>query len=164
MLPGFINANIFVMNRKTAHALWFKDIDKNDIPLVGGKGANLGELVKAGIPVPDGFVVTAKAYFDFINSTSIKRKIMTELDGLDVEDSDKLMEASERIKLAIMQADIPKDIVEEIKSFYMELCGESDKYVAVRSSATAEDLIEASFAGQQESFLEIKLSRIIIKR
>ncbi|HQK41558.1 MAG TPA: phosphoenolpyruvate synthase [bacterium] len=144
------------MNRKTAHALWFKDIDKNDIPLVGGKGANLGELVKAGIPVPDGFVVTAKAYFDFINSTSIKRKIMTELDGLDVEDSDKLMEASERIKLAIMQADIPKDIVEEIKSFYMELCGESDKYVAVRSSATAEDLIEASFAGQQESFLEIK--------
>jgi pyruvate,water dikinase len=84
------------MNRKTAHALWFKDIDKNDIPLVGGKGANLGELVKAGIPVPDGFVVTAKAYFDFINSTSIKRKIMTELDGLDVEDSDKLMEASER--------------------------------------------------------------------
>jgi len=81
---------------------------------------------------------------------------MTELDGLDVEDSDKLMEASERIKLAIMQADIPKDIVEEIKSFYMELCGESDKYVAVRSSATAEDLIEASFAGQQESFLEIK--------
>ena len=156
MLPGFINANIFVMNRKTAHALWFKDIDKNDIPLVGGKGANLGELVKAGIPVPDGFVVTAKAYFDFINSTSIKRKIMTELDGLDVEDSDKLMEASERIKLAIMQADIPKDIVEEIKSFYMELCGESDKYVAVRSSATAEDLIEASFAGQQESFLEIK--------
>ena len=157
MLPsGFINANIFVMNRKTAHALWFKDIDKDDIPLVGGKGANLGELVKAGIPVPDGFVVTAKAYFDFINSTSIKRKIMTELDGLDVEDSDKLMEASERIKLAIMQADIPKDIVEEIKSFYMELCGESDKYVAVRSSATAEDLIEASFAGQQESFLEIK--------
>jgi pyruvate,water dikinase len=144
------------MNRKTAHALWFKDIDKDDIPLVGGKGANLGELVKAGIPVPDGFVVTAKAYFDFINSTSIKRKIMTELDGLDVEDSDKLMEASERIKLAIMQADIPKDIVEEIKSFYMELCGESDKYVAVRSSATAEDLIEASFAGQQESFLEIK--------
>jgi len=157
LLPsGFINANIFVMNRKTAHALWFKDIDKDDIPLVGGKGANLGELVKAGIPVPDGFVVTAKAYFDFINSTSIKRKIMTELDGLDVEDSDKLMEASERIKLAIMQADIPKDIVEEIKSFYMELCGESDKYVAVRSSATAEDLIEASFAGQQESFLEIK--------
>jgi len=63
LLPGFINANIFVMNRKTAHALWFKDIDKNDIPLVGGKGANLGELVKAGIPVPDGFVVTAKAYF-----------------------------------------------------------------------------------------------------
>jgi len=144
------------MNKKTAHILWFKDINKNDIPLVGGKGANLGEMVKAGIPVPDGFVVTAKAYFDFINATSLKQKIMTELSGLDVDDSDKLMVASERIKLAILQAEMPKELIEEIKTFYMELSGENDKYVAVRSSATAEDLPEASFAGQQESFLEIK--------
>ena len=144
------------MTKKTAHVLWFKDINKNDIPLVGGKGANLGEMVKAGIPVPDGFVVTAKAYFDFINSTSIKKKIMTELSGLDVDDSDKLMEASEKIKTAILQADMPKELTEEIKEFYLELSGENDKYVAVRSSATAEDLPEASFAGQQESFLEIK--------
>ena len=144
------------MTKKTAHVLWFKDINKNDIPLVGGKGANLGEMVKAGIPVPDGFVVTAKAYFDFINSTSIKKKIMTELSGLDVDDSDKLMEASEKIKTAILQADMPKEFIEEIKEFYLELSGENDKYVAVRSSATAEDLPEASFAGQQESFLEIK--------
>lgn len=144
------------MTKKTAHVLWFKDINKNDIPLVGGKGANLGEMVKAGIPVPDGFVVTAKAYFDFINSTSIKKKIMTELSGLDVDDSDKLMEASERIKTAILQADMPKELAEEIKNYYLELSGENDKYVAVRSSATAEDLPEASFAGQQESFLEIK--------
>ncbi len=144
------------MNKKTAHILWFKDINKNDIPLVGGKGANLGEMVKAGIPVPDGFVVTAKAYFDFLSSTSIKKKIMTELSGLDVDDSDKLMKASERIKLAILQAEMPKALIEEIKTFYNELSGESDKYVAVRSSATAEDLPEASFAGQQESYLEIK--------
>lgn len=144
------------MNKKTAHVLWFKDINKNDIPLVGGKGANLGEMVKAGIPVPDGFVVTAKAYFDFINSTSIKKKIMTELSGLDVDDSDKLLKASERIKTAILQAEMPKELSEEIKQFYLELSGENDKYVAVRSSATAEDLPEASFAGQQESFLEIK--------
>ncbi len=144
------------MIKKTAHVLWFKDINKNDIPLVGGKGANLGEMVKAGIPVPDGFVVTAKAYFDFINSTSIKQKIMTELSGLDVDDSDKLLEASERIRTAILQADMPRELAEEIKDYYLELCGENDKYVAVRSSATAEDLPEASFAGQQESFLEIK--------
>lgn len=144
------------MIKKTAHVLWFKDINKNDIPLVGGKGANLGEMVRAGIPVPDGFVVTAKAYFDFINATSIKKKIMTELSGLDVDDSDKLMKASEKIKLAILQAEMPKELIEEIKTFYMELSGENDKYVAVRSSATAEDLPEASFAGQQESFLEIK--------
>ncbi|HPD73668.1 MAG TPA: phosphoenolpyruvate synthase [bacterium] len=144
------------MTKKTAHVLWFKDINKNDIPLVGGKGANLGEMVKAGIPVPDGFVVTAKAYFDFINSTSIKKKIMTELSGLDVDDSDKLIEASDKIKTAILQADMPKELIEEIKNFYLELSGENDKYVAVRSSATAEDLPEASFAGQQESFLEIK--------
>jgi len=144
------------MNKKTARILWFKDIRKEDIPLAGGKGANLGEMVSAGIPVPDGFVVTAKAYFDFINSTSIKKKIMTELSGLDVDDSDKLVEASEKIRLAILQADMPKDLIEEIKTFYLDLCGETDRYVAVRSSATAEDLPEASFAGQQESFLEIK--------
>ena len=144
------------MNKKTAHILWFKDVNKNDIPLVGGKGANLGEMVKAGIPVPDGFVVTAKAYFDFINATSLKKKIMTELSGLDVDDSDKLMKASENIKTAILQAEMPRELIEEVKEFYMELCGENDKYVAVRSSATAEDLPEASFAGQQESFLNIK--------
>ena len=144
------------MNKNTAHILWFKDVNKNDIPLVGGKGANLGEMVRAGIPVPDGFVVTAKAYFDFINSTSIKKKIMTELSGLDVDDSDKLMKAAERVRLSILQADMPKELIEEIKTFYNELSGETDRYVAVRSSATAEDLPEASFAGQQESFLEIK--------
>ncbi|MBW6441291.1 phosphoenolpyruvate synthase [Patescibacteria group bacterium] len=144
------------MNKKTAHILWFKEINKNDIPLVGGKGANLGEMVKAGIPVPDGFVVTAKAYYDFINSTSIKKKIMTEMSGLDVEDSDKLVKAAERVRLAILQAEMPKELIEEIKTYYNELSGESDKYVAVRSSATAEDLPEASFAGQQESYLEIK--------
>jgi pyruvate,water dikinase len=144
------------MTKKTAHILWFKEINKNDIPLVGGKGANLGEMVKAGIPVPDGFVVTAKAYFDFISTTSIKKKIMTELSGLDVDDSDKLVKAAERIRTSILQAEMPKELIEEIKTYYNELSGESDKYVAVRSSATAEDLPEASFAGQQESFLEIK--------
>lgn len=151
------------MNKESSRVLWFKDIRKSDIPLVGGKGANLGEMTHAGIPVPEGFVVTAKSYFDFINSTSLKKKMMTELSGLDVDDQDKLMKASENIKTAVLQAEMPKDLAEEIKKFYLELCGESDKLVAVRSSATAEDLPEASFAGQQASFLNITGWKNVVK-
>ncbi|GIW69981.1 MAG: phosphoenolpyruvate synthase [Patescibacteria group bacterium] len=144
------------MNKKTAQILWFKEVSKNDIGLVGGKGANLGEMVNAKIPVPDGFIVTAGAYFDFINSTSLKEKIVHELSGLDVENSKKLQEASKRIKTAIMAADMPEDLVRQIKDCYHKLCGENDRYVAVRSSATAEDLPDASFAGQQETYLNVK--------
>jgi len=150
------------MSKETAHLLWFKEIRRTDIPLVGGKGANLGEMVHAGIPVPDGFVVTAKAYFDFLNKTSIKKKILTELSDLDVDDSEKLVKASEHIKTAILEAEMPKDLAEEIKKYYLELCGETDKLVAVRSSATAEDLPDASFAGQQSSFLEVKGARSVV--
>jgi pyruvate, water dikinase len=144
------------MRKSTAHILWFKDIRKEDVSLVGGKGANLGEMYHVRIPVPNGFVVSAKTYFDFIKTTSIKEKILTELSGLDMNDSNKLMQASEHIKTAIMAAEMPEKITKEIKKFYHELCGEYDKYVAVRSSATAEDLPDASFAGQQETFLNIK--------
>lgn len=144
------------MNKKTAHILWFEEIRKEDIPLVGGKGANLGEMVSAGIPVPNGFVVSAKAYFDFLATTSLKDKILTELSGLDMDDSKKLMEASEHIKTAILAADMPKKLQDEIKNAYHKLSGEFDKLVAVRSSATAEDLPDASFAGQQETFLNVK--------
>ena len=151
------------MNKETAHVLWFKQIRKTDIPLVGGKGANLGEMTNAGIPVPEGFVVTAKAYFDFIDTTSIKKKILTELSDLDVDDSEKLVRASEHIKTAILEADMSEDLADEIKKYYLELCGESNKLVAVRSSATAEDLPEASFAGQQSSFLEIKGASNVVK-
>src|SRR3989339_1854981 len=98
------------MNKKTAQILWFKEVGKKDISIVGGKGANLGEMVNAKIPVPDGFVVTAGAYFDFINSTSLKEKIMHELSGLNVDNSKKLQEASKRIKTAIMAADMPGDL------------------------------------------------------
>ncbi len=143
------------MNKKTAHLLWFNEIRKTDIPIVGGKGANLGEMVHAKIPVPNGFVVTAKAYFDFINSTSLKKKIFTELNGLDVNDSKKLQQVSSNIETAIRAAEMPQELIESIKQYYHELCGEKDKYVAVRSSATAEDLPDASFAGQQETYLNI---------
>ncbi len=151
------------MNKNTAHVLWFKDIRKTDLPLVGGKGANLGEMVFAKIPVPNGFVVTAQSYYDFLASTSLKRKILAELADLDVDDSKKLQLASKNIKTAIVAATMPKDIEEEIKQRYHELSGEFDKLVAVRSSATAEDLPDASFAGQQETYLNIKGWQEVVK-
>lgn len=151
------------MKKSAQSILWFNQINKNDIPLVGGKGANLGEMYGAGIPVPNGFVVTSKAYFDFIESTSLKHKIVSELSGLDTNDSKRLMEASKNIKNAILAAEMPKKLAEEIKSVYHSLCGEHDKYVAVRSSATAEDLPDASFAGQQETYLNIKGYKDVVK-
>ena len=151
------------MSKKSAHILRFKDIRRYDIPLVGGKGANLGEMINAKIPVPDGFVVTAKAYFDFLKSTSLKKKILTELQGIDYEDSKELQEATQKIRTAILAADMPKELAEEIKNAYHKLCGENDKFVAVRSSATAEDLPEASFAGQQETYINIKGFKDVVK-
>ena len=151
------------MNKQTAQILLFNQISKNDIPLVGGKGANLGEMFTADIPVPDGFVVTSKAYYDFLKKTSLKKKILTELSGLDVNKSKDLMAASEKIKTAILTAEMPKDLATEIKKAYHTLCGENDRFVAVRSSATAEDLPDASFAGQQETYLNVKGYEDVVK-
>ncbi|EKE12542.1 MAG: hypothetical protein ACD_13C00185G0001, partial [uncultured bacterium] len=121
-------------------------------------------MVNAKIPVPDGFIVTAGAYFDFINATSLKEKIMHELSGLDVDNSKKLQEASRKIKIAIMAAGMPEDLATKIKDYYHKLCGENDRYVAVRSSATAEDLPDASFAGQQETYLNVKGWSDVVKK
>jgi pyruvate, water dikinase len=151
------------MTKKTARILLFNQIRKTDIPIVGGKGANLGEMYHAGIPVPNGFVVTSTAYFDFIKKTSLRQKILSELSGLDVNNSKKLQTASKNIKTAILAAKMPDELKEEIKDFYHELCGEHDRLVAVRSSATAEDLPDASFAGQQETFLNIKGYKDVVK-
>lgn len=140
---------------KTAQILWFNEITRNDIPIAGGKGANLGEMYTNDIPVPNGFVITSKAYYDFIEVTSIKQKILTELSGLDMSNTKALIEASEKIKTAILTAEMPDSLKASIKEFYHELSGEHDRYVAVRSSATAEDLPDASFAGQQETYLNI---------
>lgn len=151
------------MNKSTAHILWFNQIRKSDIPIVGGKGANLGEMTFAKIPVPGGFVVTSTAYFDFLKTTSLKQKILTELSGLDVDDSKELQAVSHRIKTAIMAAEMPEELKEQIKEYYHQLCGEHDRPVAVRSSATAEDLPDASFAGQQETYLNIIGFKEVVK-
>ncbi|MEK7595168.1 MAG: phosphoenolpyruvate synthase [Patescibacteria group bacterium] len=140
---------------KPANLLWFKEIRKKDIPTAGGKGANLGEMYSNSVPVPNGFVITAQAYFDFIEATSLRNKILTELSGLEISNSKALIDASDKIKTAILAAEMPSSLKDEIKNYYHELCGEFDREVAVRSSATAEDLPDASFAGQQETYLNI---------
>jgi len=131
---------------------WFEEISKDDIPLVGGKGANLGEMANAGVPVPPGFVVTADAYFEFLNAHLIK-EINDYLQSLDVNDSKKLQEVSMIIKNRISGYPMPPYISNEIKNAYHRL---GNGPVAVRSSATAEDLPDASFAGQQRTFLNIQ--------
>lgn len=151
------------MRKSEKVILWFKEISKKDIPLAGGKGANLGEMVRAGIPVPDGFIVSAKAYQDFIKRGSLAAKIKTELRGLDVHDSKKLRRASQRIQSAILSAKMPEKTANEIKEAYQKLSGTHDEPVAVRSSATAEDLPDASFAGQQKTFLNTIGARDVTK-
>jgi len=132
--------------------VWFKDVGRDDLGLVGGKGANLGELTRANIPVPPGFVVTADTYFHFLAQNGLEPVLKKELFGLDVSDSRALNERAERIKQRIIEAPMPAHIADEIKAAYTEL---GEGAVAVRSSATAEDLPEASFAGQQSTFLNV---------
>lgn len=132
--------------------LWLNEVSKEDVPLVGGKAANLGELMKLEIPVPNGFVVDARTFNEFLEATGIKYQILDMLKGLNVEDTDELNRASEEIRKLIISSEIPKSIEEEIRKAYRKLCEEEGEevFVAVRSSATAEDLPEASFAGQQD--------------
>ena len=136
----------------------FEDLNKNDISIAGGKGANLGELTQAGIPVPPGFVVTAQAYEYFMDEAGINDKVMSILDETDINDTKALQAAAEEIKKIIIESPIPDDLTLFIREYYNELCqrvGEDDTDVAIRSSATAEDLPEASFAGQQDTFLHV---------
>jgi len=135
--------------------MWLSDVGRNDVPLAGGKGANLGEMIQSGFPVPPGFVITSRAYYDFIAQSGLSDKIRETLQGLNMEDSTRLQAASRRIKQMIISAAVSDDTAGAIKRFYRELVQNAFPYVAVRSSATAEDLPEASFAGQQESFLNI---------
>lgn len=134
--------------------LWFHEIDKDDVATVGGKGANLGEMTRSGFPVPNGFVVTSAAYVHMIEVNNLQDKIKAVLKGLNVEDADALNRASKQVQKLIVNSPFPKDIEEQVYKAYDKLG--SDTWVAVRSSATAEDLPEASFAGQQETYLNVR--------
>ncbi|MDR2831261.1 MAG: phosphoenolpyruvate synthase [Methanobrevibacter sp.] len=136
----------------------FEDINKEEVDIAGGKGANLGELTQAGIPVPPGFVITSETYKKFMDVTGIFDKVMELLKPIDVNNNKELQEVARQIKSLITSTEIPKDIQIIIIESYNALgekTGVNETDVAVRSSATAEDLPEASFAGQQDTFLHI---------
>ena len=137
--------------------VWLEKVGKDDLSVVGGKGASLGEMINIGVPVPGGFAVTAQAFRDFINRAGIAKKLFEAL-KVDVNQESELYRAEQTAKKLIMDAKVPEDIEMAIKSRYEELCKREGEqvFVAVRSSATAEDLPDASFAGQQETFLNMR--------
>ncbi|MBT3298752.1 phosphoenolpyruvate synthase [archaeon] len=145
---------------------WFKDLDKDSIPVAGGKGANLGEMFNIGLPVPAGFVVTAQCYLEFTLRTKISSKIFEILNGLNHEDTQDLQKRAKQVQNLITSTPVPEDIKEQIidsyellsvdKNHAHEFISSNDVFVAVRSSATAEDLPDASFAGQQATYLNVK--------
>lgn len=157
---------------------WFSQIDKHDVPTVGGKGANLGEMFQAGFPVPYGFVVTAQSYFRFIEENNLEARIRQMLSVVNYENSKELSDVAGQIRRLILNSPIPHDLTTTIVDHYEKLPIEESRLlnkkrgidhvltrlkhvydaplVAVRSSATAEDLPDASFAGQQETYLNVK--------
>lgn len=146
--------------------IWLSDLSKNDTPAAGGKGANLGELLRNEIPVPNGFVVDSRTFMDFIEKTGIKDDIKKILDEVDTENTDDLNYASKKIREEVESKEMLPELKEEIKNAYNQLCEEEGEqvYVAIRSSATAEDLPEASFAGQQETFLNINSPDDVVEK
>ncbi len=162
------------------YILWFDKISKDDIPLAGGKGANLGEMVQIGMPIPAGFVVTTKAFDRFLKENNLEDEIQRIILQTNVDNVVDLKDTSARIKSMILAAEIPAQIKGEITEAYKMLSysenvvanekllslispGREYAIVAVRSSATAEDLPTASFAGQHESFLNVKGAKDVVE-
>lgn len=130
--------------------LGFDDLGKNDVKIAGGKGASLGEMTRAGIPVPQGFVILASVFDQFLHETSLKAEIEAQLNLVNYEDISSVERASRVIHDLIHDARFPKDIETEVLNAFHEL---NSEFVAVRSSATAEDSSTASWAGELESYL-----------
>lgn len=146
----------------TTYIRWFEDLDSNDLAIVGGKNSSLGEMIKAlgnkGIAVPGGFAITSDAYWAFLKTDNLSDKIRAELEDLK-KGSKSLSEVGDFIRRLILHAQLSDALIEAIRNAYKELCRRCESHelsVAVRSSATAEDLPDASFAGQQESYLNIR--------
>ena len=157
------------MERETAYVLWFDELKREDVDVVGGKSSSLGELTSStNVPVPYGFATTAQGYREFMRTTGLKDKIKHALDDLDdVENSAVLRDVCMKIRTMICDAEMPESLANSIRDAYNELgkkVGEENPFVAVRSSATAEDLPDASFAGQQDTYLNVRGADVIIQK
>ncbi len=142
---------------------WLEEVRSKDVSLVGGKGASLGEMMNEELPVPRGFAVTAQAFRQFLDDTGIAKKLFKSLE-IDVDDSEALKNAEKKAKSLILDAKMPPEMKRAILSAYDKLCEREGKevFVAVRSSATAEDLPDASFAGQQDTFLNVRGGEAVV--
>ncbi len=150
---------------KMRSIVWFREIGKEDVGLVGGKGASLGEMTNHNFPIPPGFIVTAQAYFNWLKESEIRKEVLRKIDAIDVENTEQLEQVSKEVRELILKTTIGEELAIEIKKAYAKLgekrlglgslTSSEEEYVAIRSSATAEDLPEASFAGQQETFLNV---------
>jgi len=167
--------------------VWFHEVGKHDVGIVGGKGANLGEMTTANLPIPYGFIITAQAYFSFLKFSKLEPKIRQALQNINYENNRELNQVSQNLQKMIIDAEIPNSLISEIMDYYSHLPVQEKKYlskkistrqliahriknlyqhplVAVRSSATAEDLPDASFAGQQETYLNVRGEINLIKK
>lgn len=157
------------MKREEAYVLWFDELRREDVELVGGKSSSLGEMTSStDVPVPYGFATTAHAYRHFMEETGLEDRIRQEIAKLtDVDNTALLREVTANIRSMIVEQEMPQDLVDAIAKAYDELgdkVGEADPFVAVRSSATAEDLPDASFAGQQDTYLNVKSADVVIQK
>ncbi len=143
---------------KVSHIKFFKNISKSDVDIAGGKGASLGEMTQAKIPVPNGFVVLAAAFDRFLEETQLKEEIVARLKEVNPEDTNSVDRISAVIRDAIHDRSMPKDLQKEILGAFTKL---DAKFVAVRSSATAEDSSVASWAGELESYLNTSKKDLI---
>ncbi len=171
------------MAKEGEYVKWFSELSNKDVSIAGGKGASLAEMYNFKFPIPPGFIITAQAYKHFIESTGLDKKINDILSGLDIEDTKKLDDDAAKIRKLIEETSLPADISQQIAEAYdildvnkEQLAGankvaldilkrsKEPPFVAVRSSATTEDLADASFAGQQETFVNIKGRNEVLKK
>jgi rifampicin phosphotransferase len=149
--------------KAVTYTAWFGEIRKDDIALVGGKGANLGELSWAGLPVPPGFVVTTGAYDAFVEAGGLKDEIIGLASQPRADDPAAFEAAEDKIRTLFARSEIPDDVAAEIRIAYDRLTNANGRAVAVRSSATTEDLPGASFAGQQETYLNVRDTGVLME-
>jgi pyruvate,water dikinase len=147
MYAGSMAANISDLVRDLG------TLGRNDTPVAGGKGANLGEMLSAGLPVPPGFVITGQAYLRALDAAGCRQRLLDIVANADIDDSGALKLASDELRASVQSAGVPNDVRSAVMEAFKEL-GDGAR-VAVRSSATAEDTAEASFAGMNESFTNV---------